>query len=358
MAVTDTLPAGLSMITETLSADVGYDPASRVATWPARLLWAGEHVRYSFQARAAVDLGLTALVNQATVHGFWPNTASLPVEQRQVFADHERTAVVSTSVTVNPNLAADADATGPWVSLAVLSPDPQVAEGAQAPLRIEAAPDARRMYLREWTPDPVSGAWTVADESGWISYSSVYTWTLSARQGVRYLGVWVTDGVGNVSVLDEYSLAMVNRMDSSQALAAGERAQHRGYLDQGTWIIAYLTTVSGDPDVYVWRPLNAFYPDRFSNDPVAPGEIETAGEEIVQRGGLYLLDVVAVGDSEYRLATTAEQQAADRSRVRPAEAKQRPTHPLTVSDPLSAGRVEAPRLLPARIYLPTIMCPR
>jgi uncharacterized repeat protein (TIGR01451 family) len=356
VAVTDTLPAGLTLITDTLSADVGYDPATGIVTWPARLLWPGEFVRYNFQARAAADLPATSLVNQATAHAFWPNTESLPAEQRQVFLDHERTVVVSATVAVNPDLAASTDVTPPWASLTILTTSQykQIAEGPEVVLSIVAAPDARWMYVREWTPDPTTGMWTVAQSSGWIGYSPSYTWTLSAGQGVKYLGVWVADGARNVSVLDEGSLAFVNRIDGSQVLADRQRVQYRGNIERGSLISAYLTTVTGDPDLYVWRPFNAFRPDLYSNDTVAPGEMEGGSAELVQRGGRYLMDIQAVGDSEYRLAMAGQPPAEAAANA--LAQKERPAHPLTISDPLSAGRVGTPgELWPYKIYLPILI---
>ncbi|MBM4431914.1 MAG: DUF11 domain-containing protein, partial [Chloroflexi bacterium] len=163
VAVTDQLPEGLTLITEALGQHVGYDSTTGLVTWPERLLWPGQYVRYSFQARAAADLPATTLVNRATAHAFWPNTDSLPTEQRQVFLDHEQTVVVSAAVQVHPGLATGADVTPPWASLAVLtSPYKRVAEGPEVPLSIVAAADAQWMYLREWTTDRTTGAWTVA----------------------------------------------------------------------------------------------------------------------------------------------------------------------------------------------------
>ena len=86
----------------------------------------------------------------------------------------------------------------------------------------------------------------MAHSSGWIDYTETVTWTLSAGQGVKYLGAWVANAAGNVSVLDKHGLVFVNRIDSSQTLADGQRVQYRGNLKQGTWI-------AGRPDDAVRR---------------------------------------------------------------------------------------------------------
>ena len=90
------------------------------------------------------------------------------------------------------------------------------------------------MYLREWAPDPVTGAWKVTQNSDWIDFSPTYTWKLSAGQGVKFVGVWVADAAGNVSTLEEAAMTFVNRVDASQALADGQRIQYRALLDAGS----------------------------------------------------------------------------------------------------------------------------
>lgn len=351
VSVVDTLPTGLTPVIETLAPDVGYNPAMGSLTWPARLLWPGQWVRHTFQARAATGLPATTLKNQAILHAFWPNTNLLPPAQKQEFLDHEQTVTVTASVAVNPTLPAGVDVTAPWATL--VHPSRQVLGIPQVALSLLAAPDARWMFLREWTPDPTGGDWTVAQSSGWIDYTETYTWTLSAGQGVRYLGVWIADGSGNVSTLDEHALVFVNRVDDNQVLADGQRIQYRGDIEQGTWITGLLTTVAGDPDLYAWRPRNGFWPDRYTDATVPPGGVEDLGYQLVQQSGRYLLEVQAVGDSEYRLELAGQAPGmAEESRA--LAVKPRPQHPLVVSDPLSAGQlgpIAGPLL---KIYLPVI----
>jgi hypothetical protein len=210
------------------------------------------------------------------------------------------------------------------------------------------------MALREWTPDPDTGDWIVAGNSGWIDYTETYTWTLSAGQGVRYLGVWVADPSRNVSTLDEHGLVFVNRLDGSQALANGQRVQYRGDLEEGTWIAGLLTTIAGDPDLYAWAPRNGFRPDAYRNDTVSPGQTEDLGHRFVPESGRYLVETQAVGDSEYHLVLTGEApDMAEASRA--PEVKPRPQHPLVISDPLSAGQVGAVVTLQPKIYFPVML---
>jgi uncharacterized repeat protein (TIGR01451 family) len=351
VAIVDTLPAGLSPVLEALPADVIYDPGARTLTWPDHLLWPGQHAQVTFLAQADADLPAATLENKATFHAFWPNTDLLPAAEQQPFLDREQTVTATAGVAVDPALAAGSDRTRPWVLLATETQ----AAAAEAALGIPAAEDARWMFLREWTPDPDTGAWIVARDSGWLPYAWSFTWTLSEGQGIKYLGVWVGDGSGNISSLSEESLAFVNRYDGPQTLADGQRVQYRGFFEEGAEIMEALKTLSGDPDMYIWKPRSAFRPDRYSNATVLPGQVEDLGYEMLPQSGRYLLEVQAVGPSAYELTLIrsgqAETMAADRAQDEP-EIKPLPEHPLVVSDPLSAGEVGPLVSLAYRLYLP------
>jgi hypothetical protein len=351
VAIAATLPAGVEPVLEVLPAGVVYDPATRTLTWPARLMWPGWFERRSFLAAVDAGLDATSLDLQATFHAFWPNTDLLPEAERQQFLDREQTVVATATVAVDPNLPPDADVTPPLAAL--VQPHRQQVVGPEVSLDILAWPDASRMYLREWTPDPVTGDWTVAQDSGWIDYSPTYTWRLSAGQGVKYLGVWLADEAGNVSTLNEHSLIFVNRMDAGQALAGGQRIQYRGLLQGGEFVGGVLKTVSGDPDVYLWQPRNAFWPDRAANGTNLPGQVETYSHAFAPEPGRYLLEVQAVGDSEYELSP-AGQEAEMAAAGRAALEKARPEHPLTISDPLSAGQLGPEVRLGFKLYLPVL----
>ena len=160
------------------------------------------------------------------------------------------------------------------------------------------------------------------------------------------------DVAGNVSRLDEGSLVFVNRVDGSQTLADGQRVQYRGAVEQNAWAVAVLTTLAGDPDMYIWEPYNGFQPDHFVNDSVAPGQAESAGGKLTEPTGLALLDVLAVGASEYQLSFAQDRGAPAVART---AAKLRPQHPLVIADPLSAGVAGTPDGAPAfRMHLPLL----
>ncbi len=300
--------------------------------------------------RAASTLTEGKLDFTAHLRAFWPNTELLPADQRQRFLDREQVVNLKTTVQVKPDLPTGADVMRPLASLRLNTGGQQTVDGAQVPLRILASPDAQRMYLREWTLDPQSGKWRVARSSGWIGYMEHFTWTLSTGHGVKYIGVWVADAAKNTSALSEASLAFINRVDGAQTLADGQRVQYRGAIANGALALGYLTTVSGDPDLYIWGPRNAFRPNLRTDDTVAPGQWEQMGTHRAERSGRFLMEVQAVGPSEYRLSLSGLVGAAGEASAE----KARPAHPLTVSDPLSAGDAKILTIHPGALYLPVV----
>jgi hypothetical protein len=305
--------------------------------------------------RVEAGAQMAKLEVQADLAAFWPNTDVLPPEQRQRFLDREQRVTLEATMQVDGALPPNADVARPLAALTPLAQGKQVIEIAELPLQILASGDARRMYLREWTLDPQSGAWRIAHSSGWIGYTEHFTWTLSAGQGVKYVGVWVADAANNVSALTEASLTFVNLVDGAQTLADGERVQYRGFVERGAWALVRLTTLAGDPDLYIWRPRNAFRPDLSAEATIAIGQWEEAGARSALNSGYYVLEARAVGASQYNLALVASGVVTAAAADRAGGGKERPPHPLTLSDPLSAGVAEiiivAP---PGRVRLPII----
>ena len=131
-------------------------------------------------------------------------------------------------------------------------------------------------------------------------------------------------------------MIFVNRVDGSQVLADGQRVQYRGILFGGETLSGYLKTLSGDPDAFLWAPRHAFWPDRYTMATLQPGQAEEFANTFPAEPGHYLLEVKAVGASEYELGGSRIPTAATN---RAALAKALPSHPLTVSDPLSAKQL-------------------
>jgi hypothetical protein len=215
-------------------------------------------------------------------------------------------------------------------------------------MRISAAADARWMYLREWTWDAAGGTWGVAQESGWRPYATTYSWSLSEGDGVKYLGVWLADAAGNVSVLDSRGLAFTNLLNSRQPLADGQRIQYRFPLRVRNLAVFNAIAYEGNPDLYAWQPWSGFRPHYAA---AGTGFVDTLGF-LAPRDGLYLVEVKAEGDSTYQLLLAGD--IAPREAASAGSTPNPPEHPLTVSNPLSAGVASAPSAF-RKLYLPIMM---
>jgi len=162
--------------------------------------------------------------------------------------------------------------------------------------------------------------------------------------------VWLADAAWNVSALDRSSLTFTNLVESSQSLADGQRIQYRFPLRPVRLAIFNAVAHEGNPDIYVWQPRSGCRPHYSAN---GTGFVDTVGFRAA-KWGLYLVEVKAEGDSRYRLLLAGDigPREASTSGATPSP----PEHPLTVSDPLSAGAGVAPAP-PAflKLYLPMMM---
>jgi hypothetical protein len=254
--------------------------------------------------------------------------------------------------------------------------------------------------------------WALAHESGWVPFEAAadldvwqddsgkygrYQWTLSEGDGVKYLGIWVADSSGQISNINEGNLIYTNLMSiGGQQLAAGQRVQYRAWMHADQLAVLSLVSLSGDADLYVWKPRAGFKPHYYSNtDPSGSGLTVDSVAFFTLEEGMYVIEVQAVTDAYYRLVTAGDLASAGQlaqTRVNPAlvdlsdsdraalktqdEAlrdarrmlptsvhlllaeKDRPAHPLTLTTPYGLGIEELPATPPVptlyRIYLPLI----
>ncbi len=345
---TATLPAGLTPVEDTYrtvdSISVIFDAAANALSWPAALLWPGETRYARIRALVGEDAAGT-LTARLDAHAYWPNTDLLPADWSLEFQNRESVITTSANLTVDPGLPAQRDVAAPQVRLEILELGGERA-GDTVELAMSADADARWLYVREWTLDPVSGAWIVAQNSGWIGYAPALTWALSNVAGVHYVGAWVADGAWNMSRLSEDSLDFANRL-SEDTLAAGQRRQYRFTLDDGLAVFNLLA-LAGQADLYAWMPKFGQYPTY-----VGVGDASLKGMWFqVKKPGIHLIEVVAAQDGTYRLVPAAGVEAAAAGGVESVAAP--PNHPLTMSTPLTAGMGAAPGLVLAPVYLPVI----
>jgi len=121
------------------------------------------------------------------------------------------------------------------------------------------------MLIKEFTLDPATQQWLVAQSSGWVDYTPVLSFTLSAGSVAKYLHAWFADGNNNVSLAPVE--ALINYIPSPDQVNTGEWRVYRWYLASGQRIGIVLMAQSGDPDLFVWVPGNVGLPDYWSMEP-------------------------------------------------------------------------------------------
>ena len=108
------------------------------------------------------------------------------------------------------------------------------------------------MYLVEREFNSSARQWVAMQNTGWIPFQSPFAWTLTNRGGARYIQAWVSDGAGNIS-----EVTVKTRIDynpPSDRVLAGQVRLYRRTVTAGQQVQVTVETLSGDADLYVWRP--------------------------------------------------------------------------------------------------------
>jgi len=282
--VTDPVPAEMNYVLGSATEGGVYDPDTDTLTWNDVTVGPGEEKLLSFVVTATSVTTPTLVVNKATI------AADGDSFERQV------------TVLVVPEPTGE-DVTPPVVDSLTID-DQDVLTDPVVTLYISASDDVAvtEMNLREWllVTSPVPH-WKVVQTSGWISYQTTYTWTLTSDSGTHFVGVWVADEAGNVSTLNR------NGLDYASLLLPGETIPRFGmipylvYYDAGVNVTATLTTLSGDADLYVWFPDNFGPPDEYS---IEPGTVTDEVTFTTPKAGTYLFLVYGYKESTFDLSIT------------------------------------------------------
>lgn len=416
LLITNTVPAGLTVVPGSISDQGFYNPSTRVIAWTLDALWPGQMRYLTFNATADATTIPITVENQSALMAYWPwePLPGVPPEPERHYYS------TTTSVVILPGQAPAVASTPASTAPRVLNAS--VVEGAlvsspQVTLLVNATQSARALYVKEWVWDAALNAWNLTGGSGWVPFESApglevfqdasgkyghYAWTLSEGDGVKYLGVWVVDAEGQISNLNEGNLFYTNLVSANgHLLPAGERVQYRIPLDAGNLTLFNLVSLSGDADLYIWKPRAGFMPHYYSNaGPAASGlSLDTVGFWALE-DGMYVMEVQAATDAYYRLisagaldtaGTLAETQVntawaslteGDWALLKQQDTlmvdvtqnldswksahltlaeKERPAHPLTLSTPYTLGGAtepsESPQLPPdyATIFLPLVL---
>jgi hypothetical protein len=150
------------------------------------------------------------------------------------------------------------------------------------------------MYLVEREFNSSARQWVAVQRIGWIPFQSPYQMTLTGRGGTRYIQVWVADNAGNISV-DTYK-ARIDYSPPSDTVRAGQVRVYRRNVTAGQSLQVTLETLSGDADLYVWRP--------DGNQSWVSNNSGTANDIVsftAPQTGVYQIEVYGYQESQYRL---------------------------------------------------------
>lgn len=166
------------------------------------------------------------------------------------------------------------------------------------------------MYLVEREFNSSARQWVAMQNTGWIPFQNPFAWTLTSRGGVRYIQAWVSDGAGNIS-----EVTVKTRIDyspPSDRVLAGQVRIYRRTITAGQQVNVTLETLSGDTDLYVWRP--------DGNQSWVSNQEGTATDTVsftAPESGDYQIEVFGYQASTYRLTVTVA--SANQSRSSTAE---------------------------------------
>ncbi len=283
--VTDPVPAELAYVTGSATGGGSYDAGTATLTWSGVTVPPGSTVDLAFAVTPAGTVLLpTPVINEATI------TADGDTFRRR------------TGIVLLP--APPVTDTVPPVVHSLTIDGQDVLTSPTVTLHISATDNVAvtEMYLQEWflatRPFP---HWTVVQTSGWIPYQESYTWTLTSESGTHYVGVWVADAEGNTSRLDRKGLDYASLLLPGESVDRGGLVPYLVHYNAGDTVVATLTTLSGDADLYVWFPGNFGWPDEYS---INPGTVTDTVSFTAPTTGTYLFLVYGWEASTYDFSIT------------------------------------------------------
>lgn len=284
--VTDPVPVEMDYIAGSATGGGAYDPGTRTLSWNDVTVLARDSQSLSFAVTATTVTAPELVWNKATI------SATGESFERWV------------PVLLVPEAPAR-DITPPVVHSLTIG-DRDVVTGVTVTLHISATDNVSvtRMVLREWQwrmrPVP---HWRTVKSSGWVPYQPDYPWTLGAKSGTHFVGVWVADGARNVSRLDHQALDFASLLLPGETVFKGGIIPYQVYYETGMDVTAVLTPTAGDADLYVWYPHHFSWPDEYSTQPDLATDVVSFTTPLT---GTYLFVVHGYTAATYDFSITPE----------------------------------------------------
>lgn len=282
--VVDSLPDEMAYVTDSASHGGIYDSEQHAVTWEDISVPSADSVTLTFEAMAtAVDTPTltTNLVNISDGN-----------EDFNRFAE----------VLVLPE-GETGDVTPPRVDGLIIDGQ-DILNTPEVTLYVDASDDTavQWMMITEWVMAAQGPPrWQEAQSSDWVPFAEEVDWTLTAQNGVHFVGAWVADSAENVSFLSMNGLDYASLLLAEDTVASGHLVPYLAYYEAGVNVSSTLTTLSGDADLFVWFPGNFSLPDLSST---APGTESDQIAFTTPYAGTYLFVVYGAADSTYSLEIT------------------------------------------------------
>lgn len=232
------------------------------------------------------------------------NTAGLTGAQEIYVVIDPNNALVETSKANNTThrtitiLPAAPDTSPPVINTLLINGGAASTNNANVTITIAASDTGgsgvRSMYLVEREFNSSARQWVAVQRMDWVPFQSSYSLTLTGRGGTRYIQAWVADNAGNISV-DTYK-ARIDYMPPSDNIRAGQARVYRRNVIAGQSLQVTLETLSGDADLYVWRPDGG--QSWVSNN---SGTANDTVSFVAPQSGVYQIEVYGYQDAQYRL---------------------------------------------------------
>lgn len=247
--VTDPLPSQVSYVAGSASHGGTYDSGTRTLTWTDVPVPAGETVSLSFQVTTAEVNRPTLVVNAAEIAG---EGFSRTVKARVLLMPTDMPGDPQPPRVNRVRIDNSDVLTDPAVTLYVSAADNRAVTS---------------MKVQEWllVSEPFPH-WEVVATSEWMPFQAELPWTLTNQSGTHYIGVWVTDAAGNLSLLTQAAMDFASLLLPGAAVDEGGHIAYMVHYEAGTDVTATLQTLTGDADLYVWFPMSFGPPSVFSNE--------------------------------------------------------------------------------------------
>ena len=202
----------------------------------------------------------------------------------------------------------------------------------------------------------VQGArlWVPVRDSDWLDYALNHinrAWTLTPVGGLHYIQAWARDGSGNISRYPAQEF--VNYLPSIEHVDHNQVRVYRKRLALGEALTVTLTPVSGDPDLFVWRPdwEAGHQPWSSEQDGLAVEQVSFTAPV----SGMYQIEVYGYVAADYQLTFATSVIAVNAGRLSPASPMGRHWTGIIPIIPVTS---EPPRDVPIsgwQVYLPLVL---